>query len=140
MSARDLSGRRLGQFVLREQIGKGGYGVVYRAEQPLLGRDVVVKVLHTRRRDDVAEARFRREAQLASRLDHPYAAHVYDFGVEDDGVLWIAMELVHGVTLAEWLKTRGPMPLDQLVPFFDCVAQVVHAAHKRGILTYHTSF
>src|SRR5215510_3231995 len=134
MAHRDLAGRRLGQFVLRDQIGEGGYGVAYRGEQPLLERDVVVKVLHERRRNDVAEARFLREAQLASRLDHPYAAHVYDSAVEEDGLFWIAMELVHGSTLADWLKTRGPMPLDQFVPFFECVAQVVHAAHERGIV------
>jgi serine/threonine protein kinase len=76
-----------------------------------------------------------REAQLASRLDHPYAAHVYAFGAEDeDGLPWIAMELVHGVTLRDWLETRGPMLLDQFVPFFECVAQVVQAAHEGGIV------
>src|ERR1700758_2228149 len=98
MSDRDLSGRTLGEFILREQIGEGGYGAVYRGEQPLLERDVVVKVLHERRGDDVSRRRFLREAKLASRLDHPYAAHVYASGAEDaDGILWIAMELVQGV-------------------------------------------
>src|SRR5678810_282697 len=108
MADLDLSGRRLGEFVLQERIGAGGYGTVYRCEQPALKRDAVVKVLHgRRRRNDAAERRFLREAQLASRLDHPYAAHVYSFGVEDDGLLWIAMELVQGVTLGEWLSSRG---------------------------------
>ena len=100
MADPDLSGRTLGEFVLREQIGEGGYGAVYRCEQPVLKRDAVVKVLHARRRrSNAAKERFLREAQLASRLDHPYAAHVYAFGAEDDGVLWIAMELVQGTTL-----------------------------------------
>jgi len=130
----DLSGRVVGEFILREQIGEGGYAVVYRCEQPLLKRDLVIKVLHARRRNNVAQERFLREAQLASRLDHHYAAHVYAFGAEDDGLLWIAMELVQGVTLGEWLATHGPMPLDQFVPFFECVAQVVQAAHDRGIV------
>ncbi|HEY6174197.1 MAG TPA: serine/threonine-protein kinase, partial [Kofleriaceae bacterium] len=135
MADLDLSGRRLGEFVLHEQIGAGGYGAVYRCEQPVLKRDAVVKVLHTRRRwNHAARERFLREARLASRLEHPYAAHVYSFGAEDDGVLWIAMELVQGVTLGEWLKSRGPMPLDQFVAFFECVAQVVQAAHERGIV------
>ncbi|HEX7837582.1 MAG TPA: protein kinase [Kofleriaceae bacterium] len=120
MADRDLSGRTLGEFILREQIGEGGYGAVYRGEQPLLGRDVVIKVLHERRSDDVSRGRFLREAQLASRLDHPYAAHVYAFGAEaQDGVLWIAMERVQGVPLDEWLEARGPMPLEQFVPFFE---------------------
>ncbi|HEX7837597.1 MAG TPA: serine/threonine-protein kinase, partial [Kofleriaceae bacterium] len=136
MADRDLAGRTLGEYILREQIGEGGHAVVYRAEQPALQRDVVVKVLHERRgRSDASRERFLREAKLASRLDHPYAAHVYDSGAEDeDGLLWIAMERVHGVTFREWLKTRGPMPLDQFVPLFECVAQVVQAAHEDGIV------
>ncbi|HEX3759575.1 MAG TPA: protein kinase, partial [Kofleriaceae bacterium] len=134
MADLDLSGRALGEFVLREQIGAGGYGAVYRCEQPVLERDAVVKVLHAgRQRNNAAKERFLREARLASRLDHPYAAHVYSFGA-DDGLLWIAMELVQGTTLGDLLKSRGPMPLDQFVPFFECVAQVVQAAHDRGIV------
>jgi WD40 repeat protein/serine/threonine protein kinase len=132
----DLSGRTLGEFVLRERIDEGGFGAVYRCEQPLLGRQAVVKVLHQRlRRNDVVLQRFMREAQLASRLDHPYAAHVYAFGIEhDDGLFWIAMEMVQGTALNRWLRERGPLSLDQLVPFFECVAEVVQTAHDRGIV------
>ena len=135
MEDRDLSGHTLGEFILRKKIGEGGYGAVYRAEQPLLERDVVVKVLHERRRDKISQRRFLREAKLASLLDHPYAAHVYAFGAEpQDGVLWIAMELVHGVPLDDWLEAHGPMPPAQFMPLFECVAEVVHAAHERGIV------
>jgi serine/threonine-protein kinase len=97
----ELVDRKLGEFVLRECIGEGGFGAVYRADQPLLGRQAVVKVLHQRLRDsDIVLQRFMREALLASRLDHPYAAHVYAFGVEpEDGLAWIAMEKVSGTTL-----------------------------------------
>src|SRR6185369_12425455 len=74
-------------------------------------------------------------ARLASRLDHPYAAHVYAFGIEEeDRLLWIAMERVRGVTLAEWLKAHGPMPLGQFVSFFERIAAVVQTAHERGIV------
>ena len=134
MADLDLSGRTLGEFILRERIGAGGHGTVYRCEQRALARDAVVKVLRPRRKDEIEAARFVREAQLASRLDHPYSAHVYAFGVEDDGVRWIAMELAQGVTLGAWLKERGPMPLAQFVPLFEHVAEVVHAAHGRGIV------
>src|SRR3954471_7365887 len=132
----DLSGRTVGEFVLRERIDEGGFGAVYRCEQPLLGRQAVVKVLHQRlRRNDVVLQRFMREAQLASRLDHPYAAHVYAFGIEhDDGLFWIAMEMVQGIALNRWLGERGPLALDQLVPFFECVAEVVQTAHDSGIV------
>ena len=133
MADRDLAGRTLGEFVLLEKIGQGGYGAVYRAEQPLLKRHVVVKVLQ--KNDDVAEERFLCEAQLASRFDHPFAAHIYAFGVDEgEGLLWIAMELVQGVTLASWIEQHGPMPLEQLVPFFECVADAVQAAHECGIV------
>ena len=73
----DLCGRTLGGYVLREQIGEGGCGAVYRCEQPPLKRDVVVKVLHQQLwNDDIERRRFMREALLASQLDHPYAAHI----------------------------------------------------------------
>ncbi len=134
MTDLDLSGRMLGEFVLGERIGTGGHGTVYRSEQPELGRDAVVKVLRPRKTNDAGRARFRREVKLASRLHHPYCAHVYAFGVENDGTCWIAMEFVDGVTLCTWLRERGPMPLDQFVAFFELVAKVVHAAHKRGIV------
>jgi WD40 repeat protein/serine/threonine protein kinase len=132
----DLSGRNLGEFVLCERIGEGGFGAVYRCKQPTLGREAVVKVLHHRLRcQDIQLQRFLREAQLASRLDHPYAAHIYAFGAEEaDGLLWIAMEFVHGATLRDWLGDHGPMPLAQFVPFFEHVAEVVQTAHERGIV------
>src|SRR4051812_23775005 len=131
-----LRGRHLGDFVLRECIGEGAFAAVYRCEQPLLGREAVVKVLHQRlRNSEVVFQRFMREARLASRLDHPYAAHVYAFGVEpDDGLAWIAMELVHGTSLARWLTERGPLPLDTLVAFFEQVAEIVQNAHDHGIV------
>jgi WD40 repeat protein/serine/threonine protein kinase len=131
----DLSGRRIGDFVLRELLGEGGFGAVYGCEQPMLGREAVVKVLHHwLRHRIVVTQRFTREAKLASRLDHPYAAHVYAFGIEEDGLLWLAMERVHGITLAKRLSTRGPMSLEQFVPFFERIAQVVQTAHESGIV------
>jgi len=131
----DLSGRTLGEYILREQIGEGGYGAVYRGEQPALEREVVVKVLREERGDGDSRERFLREARLAAQLRHPYAAQVYAFGAEDDGrLLWIAMERVQGVSLWDWLDKHGPMPLERFVPFFDRVCEVVHAAHERGIV------
>ncbi len=134
MTDLELSGRTLGEFLVREPIGGGGHGVVYRCEQRELERDAVVKVLRSRPGDYAGTERFGREARLASQLEHPFSAHVYAFGVEDDGMRWIAMELVRGVTLGAYLKARGPMPLAEFVPFFKHIAEVVHAAHERGIV------
>ena len=137
----ELSGRVLGDYVLREKLGGGGYGEVYRAEHLELRRVAVVKVMNEERRweDNSAAARFRREAQLASRLRHPNAAHVYDFGVApaqgDDGeVMWIAMEFVEGVTLADWLDVHGPMSLGEAVQFFTPLLRAVDAVHQCGIV------
>jgi serine/threonine protein kinase len=132
----DHSGRILGDYILRAKIGGGGYGDVYRAEHRLLKRVAVVKVLNEKLQcSHDAKVRFLREAQLASQLRHPYAAHVYDFGVAaEDGLLWIAMELVDGVTLGEWLAKHGPMGIEELVPFFEYMAEAVHAAHAAGIV------
>jgi serine/threonine protein kinase len=131
-----LLGRAIGEFVLGEPLDEGGFGRVYRCKQPTLGREAVIKVLHRQLiSHDAQLQRFLREAQLASRLDHPYAAHIYAFGVEEkDGLLWIAMEFVQGITLKHWLRDHGPMPLTQFVPFFELVAEVVQTAHERGIV------
>src|SRR5262249_59503374 len=95
------------------------FGDVYRAEQPGLSRQAVIKVLKGTlvAAEDIV-ARFIREAQLASRLDHPYAAHVYAFGAETDGVLWIAMELVRGTPLDRLIRAQGHLPLQRLPPLF----------------------
>jgi serine/threonine protein kinase/WD40 repeat protein len=131
---RDLVGTTLGQYILRELIREGGYGTVYRAEDPALEREVVVKVLRERRSDSDSRERFLREAKLAAQLDHPYAAHVYAFGAEDEGrLLWIAMERVRGIALDEWLDEHGPMSPEQFGPFFEGVCEVVHVAHEHGI-------
>ncbi|HUS67018.1 MAG TPA: protein kinase [Kofleriaceae bacterium] len=130
-----LLGRTLGEFVLRDHLGQGGFGAVYRAVQPALDREAVVKVMHSRLLDGGADTqRFLREARLASRLDHPYAAHIYAFGAERDGTLWIAMELVRGTPLDQLLRTQGPLPLERFVPLLERICEVVHTAHEQGIV------
>ncbi|HEY6039793.1 MAG TPA: serine/threonine-protein kinase, partial [Kofleriaceae bacterium] len=131
----DLIGRTLGKLTILEKLGKGGSGEVFRAEQVQLGRSTVVKVL----RNEVAATpnrveRFLREAKLASRLDHPYAAHIYSFGAEPDGLLWIAMEHVRGITLDELVVKRGAMPAALFGPLFVRLCEVVHTAHDLGII------
>ncbi len=132
---RALLGRRLGKYVVVAPLGRGGSADVFRAEEEELGRSAVIKVM----RADVKATplrieRFLREAKLASRLDHPYAAHIYAFGAEPDGLLWIAMEHVRGTTLDDLLARRGPMPPALLAPLFERLCQVVHGAHELGIV------
>jgi len=129
----DLCGRTFGEFVLHARISEGGAGApsdVYRGEHQLLKREVVVRVLY-QRPDEVALQRFMTVVQF----EHSYAVHIYDVGLDGEtGLQWLATEMVRGITLQQWLATRGPMPLDQFVPFFKRLAQVVHDAHDRGII------
>ncbi|HEX3475701.1 MAG TPA: protein kinase [Kofleriaceae bacterium] len=130
-----LQDRVLGDFVLGEMLDQGGFGTVYRAEQRGLGRSAVVKVIRrSLATQPTAVERFAREAQLASRFDHPYAAHIYAFGVEPDGVMWIAMELVKGTPLGELLRRSGPLPLERFVPLFERLCEVIQSAHDQGIV------
>ncbi|MBK9073194.1 MAG: protein kinase [Myxococcales bacterium] len=127
-------GRRLGAFVIGERIGEGGFGAVYLATQEVLDRQAVVKVSHpslAAEADRVAQ--FLREARLASRIDHPFAAHVYDFGAEADGTLWIAMELVRGTSLSDMLKA-GALPRQRAIPLLNRLCEVVHTLHEQGIV------
>jgi len=130
-----ITGRQLGEFVVGERLGGGGFADVYHAHQPSLGRDAVVKILRTgagATPEKVEE--FEREARLASQLDHPYAAHVYAFGAEPDGLLWIAMELVRGIALRELVRSQGPIALGRFVPLFEKLCEVVHTAHQEGLI------
>jgi WD40 repeat protein/serine/threonine protein kinase len=130
-----LVGRVLGGFVIREPLSSGGFGAVFRAEQVALAREAVIKVLHARLLgNETMVQRFLQEARLASRLDHPYAAHIYAFGAEPDGLLWIAMELVRGVPLDRLLRAQGPISLERFVPLLERICEVVHSAHEQGIV------
>ncbi len=129
-----LTGRVLGEFTVRDKLAEGGGGEVYRAEQTSLHREAVIKVLLAEHVSLEANQRFLREARLASTLDHPYAAHVYASGMEPDGLLWIAMELVRGTTLDAVIKQQGPLSLARFVPLMERICEVVHSAHEQGII------
>lgn len=131
MATDTLVGRTLDEFVLREQLGQGASSIVYLADQPLLERQVVVKLSRYERG---AESQgFLREARLASRIEHPFAAHIYGFGIEPDGVHWIAMERVRGTPLSDFIA-RGPMEPEIAVPFVRRLCDVVFAAHEMGVI------
>ena len=127
-----LEGRQLGDFTIVAPFGGGGQGTVYRARQDVLERDAVIKVAHASGED--ARTAFLHEARLASKLSHPYAAHVYAFGAEEGDLVWIAMELVEGTSLDELLALQGPLSVERCVPLVDKIGEVVAAAHEGGIV------
>jgi Tol biopolymer transport system component len=131
-------GTRLGPYEIVEQIGAGGMGVVYRARDQRLGRDVALKTLSgSFARDPERRARFEREARLLAALNHPHIGAIY--GLEDAGdTPALVLELVEGPTLQElmqrWAGRGERMPLEAAVVVVRQVADALEAAHERGIV------
>jgi serine/threonine-protein kinase len=118
---------------VREEVGRGGMGVVYAAEDVRLGRVVALKALPAAfSRDPLARARLAREARAAGALSHPSIATIYALE-EIDGDLYIASELVRGSTLRCELA-GGPMPPDRLGGTLTQIAEALDAAHRHGIV------
>jgi X-X-X-Leu-X-X-Gly heptad repeat protein len=120
-----------GRYRIDTVLGSGGMGIVYRAWDPQLARPVAIKVLRRAGDDTQGRARLVREAQALARLSHPNVCHVYDVGTDGDEV-WVAMELVDGVTLRQWAgphRSRG-----ELLAVLVGAAQGIAAAHEAGLV------
>src|SRR5499425_2276197 len=127
------TGTRIGPYEITSPLGEGGMGVVYRAHDTKLGRDVALKALPDAFANDADRLqRFQREAQVLASLNHPNIAQIY--GLEEaNETRCIVMELVDGETLQELLK-RGPIPIDEALPIAKQLAEALEAAHERGIV------
>ena len=127
---------RVGRYVVDSRIGAGGMGVVYRAHDPELARDVAVKLMNAdtagSKDTSTARARLVREARAMARLAHPNVIHVYDVGTTDDGV-FIAMELVDGCSLARWLEDQAP-PWREILRHYVDAGRGLAAAHDAGVI------
>lgn len=115
-------------------LGKGMFGSVWRARDLSLSREVAIKVLHPHiARDDVAVARFRREARLAAQLAHAAIVPIYDTDSRGD-IAWYTMELAEGGSVASLVSRSGPRPFEEIAPQVDEVLEALHAAHTSGII------
>lgn len=129
----DLTGRQIGPYKILEEIGRGGMGIVYAAEDLRLGKRVALKALpRDYTRDPIRRERLRREARAAARVSHPAVATVFTLE-EIDGELFLVSELVRGETLREELR-RGPLPPDRLLRTLENIAAGLAAAHEAGIV------
>ncbi|MCP4674504.1 MAG: protein kinase [Deltaproteobacteria bacterium] len=124
-----------GRFKIIEKIGRGGMAAVYRALQTSIHRPVALKILNPRfKRDKVLEARFRNEAALASRLNHPNTVTVFDFGITDKKDLYIAMELVDGENLGTELRRQRIIHWRRACRIAHQIAESLQDAHNNNII------
>jgi serine/threonine protein kinase/tetratricopeptide (TPR) repeat protein len=129
----ELTGRSLGHYRVGEEISRGGMGVVYRATDTRLNRDVALKVLPQEvTNDDDVRRRFLKEAQAASALEHPHIAVIHGAD-EVDGIAYIAMELIRGEKLSE-LLTRQRQPAARSLELAAEIAAGLARAHEKGIV------
>jgi serine/threonine protein kinase len=117
-------GSRVGPYTITAEIGAGGMGIVYRAHDSRLGRDVAVKVSSER-----FSERFEREARAVAALNHPNICTLHDVGPD-----YLVMELVEGETLADLLAQRPRLPLDEALRIARQIASALDAAHDAGIV------
>ena len=129
-----MVGKQISQYHILEKLGEGGMGVVYKAEDTKLKRTVALKFLPPElTRDPEAKARFIREAQAASALDHPNICTIHEIGETDDGQLFIVMACYEGETLKEKIKEKR-IKKKEVVDIANQIARGLQKAHEKGIV------
>jgi len=125
---------QLGQYALEQKIGEGGMGSVYRARHALLRRPTAVKLLEPSKTTDVSVARFEREVQLTSQLNHPNTITIYDYGRTAEGVFYYAMEFLDGYSLDVLVRRFGPLPDGRVINILTQVCGSLNEAHAAGLM------
>ena len=125
---------RIGAYNVVGNIGEGGLGVVYKAEHRLLGRVIAIKLLKSTSINRQDAKRFEREVRLASRLVHPNAVNIYDYGLSQEGYFYYAMEYIHGVNLTEFVTYAKQIPIDRSLHTLIQICGAIREAHLEGLI------
>src|SRR2546423_74211 len=124
-----------GKYRIDERLNEGGMGTVYRGTHVLMDKTVAIKVLRPAlAADEKIVARFSREARAASRISHPNALSVTDFGEDENGNVFLVMEFLNGKTLKQVIRDEGPLPLARVLDITRQVGDALSAAHKQGVV------
>ena len=124
-----------GKYRVDARLNEGGMGTVYRGTHVLMDKTVAIKVLRpSLAADEKIVARFSREARAASRISHPNALSVTDFGEDDSGHVYLVMEYLSGKTLKEVIRDQGPLPLARVVDITRQIGDALNAAHTQGVV------
>lgn len=129
-----VAAQKFGQYTLVEELGRGGMGVVYKAQHALLRRPTAVKLLKPDTLSETSVARFEREVRLTSELSHPNTVVIYDYGRTPEGVVYYAMEFLEGLNLGELIKQYGPLPEERVVYLLRQVCGSLGEAHALGMV------
>ena len=133
--------REMGSYQLGELLGRGGMGEVYKATHRMLARPAAIKLIRTEMLgavDDeaakLAVTRFRREAEAAANLRSQHTVELYDFGVTEDGTLYLVMEFLDGMDLESLVRETGPLPAGRVINILQQVCDSLEEAHSRGLV------
>jgi eukaryotic-like serine/threonine-protein kinase len=133
--------REMGSYQLGELLGRGGMGEVYKATHRMLARPAAIKLIRTEMLGAVDEeaaklavTRFRREAEAAANLRSPHTVELYDFGVTEDGILYLVMEFLDGMDLETLVREKGPLSSGRVIHILRQVCDSLAEAHARGLV------
>jgi ABC-type transport system substrate-binding protein/serine/threonine protein kinase len=127
-----ISQQLLNRYDIKSELGRGGMGVVYRAHDPLLNREVAIKLIPPTLLSPESEQRFQREAQLVAQMDHPAIVPIFDFG-KHEGSLFFVMPVVQGTNL-RWFQREGSLTLGEVIDIGIQVAEALEYSHSRGVV------
>lgn len=129
-----LNDRRLGPYVLAQEIGRGNNGMVYRARHELMRRPVAVKLLSPDLTNESTARRFEHEVQMTSQLTHPNTVAIYDYGRTPEGLFYYAMEYLSGIDLNQLARQFGPQPEGRVIHILRQVCGSLAEAHRIGFI------